>query len=308
VCSPSVQTGVAWCAWARLRRGGGNYAVGVIDLRGLELEHPVVVASFQGWNDGAEAASNALAHLAEVAGASQVGAMDPEPYYDFQVNRPNVRLDEDGRRRIIWPTTRLLAGTIPDSHHDLLLVDGIEPSVRWRSFAAELVDLVRGVGAEVVVLLGALLADQSHRLPTNVTGVTGDDALVRRLGLTPSRYEGPTGIVGVLQEALSTAGMPTVSFWAAVPYYVAAPPCPKATLALLHRVEDVLDVSLPVGELADDARAWERGVEELLSQDDELAAIVAELDNDSEGALRETSGEALAKEFERYLRRRRPDG
>jgi hypothetical protein len=272
------------------------------------LVRPTIVAAFEGWNDAAEAASAAVRHLLAVSGATQVGALDPEDYYDFQVNRPTVSL-ASGRRSIEWPGTSLHAGRFPGQDgsggRDLLLVDGLEPSIRWRSFAAELVAVATQVQAETVVLLGALLADTPHRAATPVTGLSADAGLGLRLGLEPSRYEGPTGIVGVVHDALEQAGVPTVSFWAAVPYYVAHPPCPKATLALLHRVEDVLDEPLPTGDLPEDARAWVRAVEELVEDDEELAGVVRQLEEEHEQTLQEASGDAIAAEFERYLRRRR---
>jgi hypothetical protein len=271
------------------------------------VSRPVVVAAFEGWNDAGEAASSAVAHLAGLCDASPVGAMDPEPYYDFQVNRPTISLDETGVRRLEWPTTRVRAGRLGDNGPDVVLVHGIEPSVRWRSFAAELVDLCRDVEASTVVLLGALLADSPHGRPVPVTGVGGNDELTRRYSLQPANYTGPTGILGVLADALTRAELPTVSYWASVPYYVAQPPSPKATLALLRRVEDVLDRSLDLGDLPDEALAWERAVDEMVAEDEELAGLVHQLEDhaDNEG-LENASGDAIAAEFERYLRRRDP--
>ncbi len=271
------------------------------------VHHPVVVAAFEGWNDAGEAASAALLHLGGLTDAKPAGQVDPEDYYDFQVNRPTIALDEGGVRRLDWPTTRVLLGTLPDGR-DLLVIRGIEPSIRWRSFTAELVDLCAGVAAESVVLLGALLADSPHNRSVPVTGVGGPGALTARLSLRPSSYTGPTGIVGVLGDALAQHGLPVVSFWASVPYYVAQPPSPKATLALLRRVEDVLDLTLDLGDLPAEASAWERAVDEMVAEDAELEGLVHQLEEhlDSEG-LEQTSGDAIAAEFERYLRRRRPE-
>ncbi len=286
---------------------------GLRTLRGVEirlprpLQRPVVVAAFEGWNDAGEAASAAVSVLAGLADARPVGALDPEEYYDFQVNRPTITLDEGGVRRLEWPTTRVLAGHLPGGP-DLVLVRGIEPSIRWRSFTAELVDLCRGVEATTVVVLGALLADTPHGRTVPVTGVSSSQALAGRLALQPASYTGPTGIVGVLGDALRGAEVAAVSYWASVPYYVAQPPSPKATMALLRCVEDVLDVSLDLGDLPDEARAWERAVDEMVADDDELAGLVHQLeDNADDEGLENASGEAIAAEFERYLRRRRDD-
>jgi predicted ATP-grasp superfamily ATP-dependent carboligase len=273
------------------------------------LARPVVVASFEGWNDAGEAASSAAAHLAQTCQARQVAHIDPEDYYDFQVNRPTITLDESGVRRIEWPTTRVLAGRLPGTGTDLVILRGIEPSVRWRSFTAEVVQACRTLDASVVVLLGALLADTPHGRSVPVTGVSGSRELVRRLRLEPASYTGPTGIVGVLADALTEVGVPVVSYWASVPYYVAQPPSPKATVALLRKVEDVLDSPLDLGELPDEAHAWERAVDEMVSEDEELTSIVQQLEQHADAEnLQATSGDAIAAEFERYLRRRRPDG
>jgi hypothetical protein len=267
----------------------------------------VVVAAFEGWNDAGEAASAAVTHLAGSCAAAPAGELDPEDYYDFQVNRPTITLDAGGVRQLDWPTTRLLVGHLPDGR-DLLLVRGIEPSIRWRSFTAELVDLCQSVDAPAVVLLGALLADSPHNRSVPVTGVGPPSDLTARLTLHPSSYTGPTGIVGVLGDALARRGLPVVSYWASVPYYVAQPPSPKATLALLRHVEDVLDLPLDLADLPEEAVAWERAVDEMVSEDSELSGLVHQLEDhvDNEG-LEQTSGEAIAAEFERYLRRRRPE-
>ncbi|WP_432547265.1 PAC2 family protein [Kineococcus sp. SYSU DK004] len=272
---------------------------------GPPLRNPVVVAAFEGWNDAGEAASQAVAHLHEVWGAEDLLELDPEEYHDFQVNRPMVDYDEDGRRRLTWPTTKVSYARLPDASRDVLLVRGIEPSMRWRTYSQELVRAARDNGASLVLTLGALLADVPHTRPLPVTSSSDDDELVESLGVEPSRYEGPTGIVGVVQDAVARAGIPSVSLWAAVPHYVGQPPSPKGTLALLHRVEEVLDISVPLGDLPEDARAWERGVDELAGEDAEIAEYVQQLEEAKDTAeLPEASGEAIAREFERYLRRR----
>jgi proteasome assembly chaperone (PAC2) family protein len=274
-----------------------------------DLVDPVMVAAFEGWNDAGDAASGAVAHLEQVWQAEPVAALDPERYYDFQVNRPEVRVGVDGAREIVWPTTRLSVARIPLATRDVVLVHGIEPSMRWRSYTGELLGAVRDLGVEMIVTLGALLADTPHTRPVPVSGTSSDPAMAARLGFEPSSYEGPTGIVGVLQEACVSAGIPSVSLWAAVPHYVASPPCPKATLALLGQIEDVLDVPVPLGELPEEARAWQDGVAELAAEDDEVAEYVRELELARDTAdLPEASGEAIAREFQRFLRRRGTSG
>jgi predicted ATP-grasp superfamily ATP-dependent carboligase len=281
----------------------------VIEFEGLpealpDLVDPVMLCAFEGWNDAGDAASGAVLHLEEVWSATQVAEFDPEDYYDFQVNRPEVTFEDDART-ITWPTTRLSVARIPLATRDVVLVHGIEPSMRWRSFTQELLTAARELGVEMVVTLGALLADSPHTRPVPISGTSSDESIALRLGYEPSTYEGPTGIVGVLQEACAQAGIPAVSLWAAVPHYVAQPPCPKATLALLARIEDLLDVPVPLGDLPEESRAWQIGVDELAAEDDEIAAYVRTLEEAVDTAeLPEASGDAIAREFERYLRRR----
>ncbi len=273
-----------------------------------ELVDPVVVAAFEGWNDAATAATGVVEHLGESWDANQMAEFDPEKYYDFQVARPLIEMTDGLTRKLTWPTTRVSIARPAGLGRDVVLVRGIEPNMRWRTFCDELLGVARDVGAQRVVLLAALLADVPHTRPVPVTAATSDEGLARELSLEPSRYEGPTGIVGVLQEACTQAELRTVSLWAAIPHYVAQPPCPKATLALLRRIEDVLDITLPIDDLPDQARAWEHGVDELASQDTEVAEYVRALERQKdETELPEASGEAIAKEFERYLRRRRSD-
>jgi len=194
---------------------------------------------------------------------------------------------------------------VPLATRDVVLVHGIEPSTRWRSYVEDLLGAARDLGVEMVVTLGALLADTPHTRPVPVTGTSTDPAMAARLGYEPSRYEGPTGIVGVLQDACQSAAIPAVSLWAAVPHYVAQPPCPKATLALLSHIEDILDVPVPLGDLPEEARAWQDGVAELAAEDEEVAAYVQQLEDARDTVdLPEASGEAIAREFERFLRRR----
>jgi proteasome assembly chaperone (PAC2) family protein len=282
----------------------------VIELEGVpELTDPVMVAAFEGWNDAGDAATGVIDHLLDMWSAEEIAAIEPEEYYDFQVNRPMISLDEDGNRHIEWPTTRISIARLPRQQRDVVLVRGIEPSMRWRAYCNELLAVAHELGVELVVTLGALLADTPHTRPVPVTGTASDRAVATKLQLERSQYEGPTGIVGVFQEACTRVGLPAVSFWAAVPHYVAQPPCPKATMALLSRIEDVLDVPVPLGDLPEEAQAWQSGVDELAAEDSEIAEYVKQLEEARDTAeLPEASGEAIAREFERYLRRRGEPG
>lgn len=272
------------------------------------LVDPVVIAAFEGWNDAADAATGVVDHLIEVWNAEVVGALDPEDFYDFQVNRPRVGADENGHRNITWPTTRIAIASPPDLKRDVILIRGIEPSMRWRQFTSELLAAVDDLGGQLIVTLGALLADTPHTRPIPVNGTATEPELVDRLQVEPPTYEGPSGIVGVLQDACSKLDMPAVSYWAAVPHYVAQPPCPKATLALVGQLEELLDCSIPLGDLPEDARAWERGVDELAEEDEDIADYVRSLEETRDTTdLPEASGEAIAREFERYLKRRGED-
>ena len=271
-------------------------------LRGLR--DPVVVAAFSGWNDAGNAASAAVQHLAEAYQAELVIELDPDDFYDYQVNRPESSIAEDGERLITWPTTRIKTAQLAGGRN-LILVDGIEPNLRWRQFCTLLTSALRSADPSRVILLGALLADTPHTRPVPVTCTTSDPDLMDAYGIGESSYEGPTGIVGLLSDLLPKVGLPTVSVWAAIPHYVAHPPCPKATLAILSQLERLLDLPLDLGELPELARAWERGVDELASDDSEVAEYVSQLEEQTDAAdLPEASGDAIAAEFERYLKRR----
>ena len=266
---------------------------------------PVMLAAFEGWNDAGSAASQALAHLHEVWGGELVDELDPEDYHDFQVNRPTVGFDDDGRRVISWPTTAVYVTERPGTTDLVAMVHGIEPSMRWRQYCGELLDAAERLGVTTVITLGALLADVPHTRPIPVTATTDDPALQRTLGLDASTYEGPTGIAGVLQAEATRRGLHGMSIWAAVPHYVAHPPSPKATIALLVRIEELLGVTVALGDLPEDAEAWQHGVDELAAEDSEIAEYVAQLEEAKDTAeLPEATGEAIAREFERYLRRR----
>jgi predicted ATP-grasp superfamily ATP-dependent carboligase len=280
----------------------------VIELEDVgELRDPVMICAFEGWNDAGEAASAVVEQLAESWGAEVVAALDPEDYYDFQVNRPRV-LVEGGRRRISWRTTRVLVARDTPLGRDAVLVQGVEPSFRWRAFAIELMELAQSVDVSLVLTLGALMADVAHSRPIPVTATSDNEDVRHRLELEMSTYEGPTGIVGVVADAANQVGLPSVSCWAAVPHYAGHTPSPKATLALITRLEDLFDAPIEHGELDEDARAWERGIDELAASDTEVAEYVESLEEAQDTAdLPEASGDAIAKEFERYLRRRGSD-
>ncbi|WP_159807743.1 PAC2 family protein [Cellulomonas citrea] len=272
--------------------------------RSLPPDETVVLAAFEGWNDAGSCASDALAHLHAVWDAVQVDELDPEDYHDFQVNRPSVGVDPDGVRRITWPTTTVAVARTP-AGRQVVIVHGIEPSMRWRRYCTELLDIAEGLGARTVVTIGALLADVPHTRPIPITITSEDDALRARLDLEPTTYEGPTGIVGVLAYEALGRGVAAASLWAAVPHYVAHPPSPKASLAVLGALETLLGEPVPLGELPEDAVAWQHGVDELAGEDSEIGDYVRQLEEAKDTAeLPEASGEAIAQEFERYLRRR----
>ena len=272
------------------------------------LVDPVMVAAFEGWNDAGDSASGAIEHLREVWDAQLLAELDSEDYYDYQVNRPYARMDEQGIRSLTWPATRVYVARVPLYPRDIVLVQGIEPNMKWQQFVREILGLAVELEVSMVITLGALLSDIPHTRPVPVTGATSDPGLQAQLDLEPSTYEGPTGIVGVLQDACGKFGIPAASLWAAVPHYVGQPPCPKATLALVRRIEDLLDTPVPLGDLIEEARAWEVGVDELAAEDEEVADYVRQLEEARDATdLPEASGEAIAREFERYLRRRGDD-
>ncbi|GAA3211773.1 PAC2 family protein [Dactylosporangium siamense] len=273
------------------------------------LRSPVAIAAFEGWNDAADASTAVVEHLEQEWGAEPIAALDPEDFYDFQVNRPTVTMSEGETRRIEWPTTRFSVATPPDAERDIVLIRGIEPSMRWRTFCEQVLEVCHSLEVSRIVLLGALLADVPYTRPLPVSGsaprgIASTDA-TERLGLTPTRYEGPTGIVGVLHDACVRADLEAVSFWVHVPHYANNPPCPKATLALLHRVEEVLDLPVPTGDLAKESSEWEERLKLAAEQDAELAEYVRELEERSgDAGLQPLSGDEIAQEFEKYLRRR----
>ncbi|MCZ2860901.1 PAC2 family protein [Blastococcus sp. VKM Ac-2987] len=270
-----------------------------------QLTDPVVVVAFEGWNDAGDAATGAVEHLELIWDAKPLAALDPEDYYDFQVNRPTVSLVDGVSRRVEWPTTRISVAHPEGLGRDVVLIRGIEPNMRWRSFCEELIDILEELDVSIVVALGALLADTPHTRPTPVTGSAYDGESARAHGLETSRYEGPTGILGVFQDACVQAGLPAISFWAAVPHYVSQPPSPRATVALLQRVEEVLETTVPLGVLPQQADEWVQTVDEMASEDAEVVEYVRSLEERAtEVDLSQANGDQIAREFERYLRRR----
>ncbi|HEV7472025.1 MAG: carboxylate--amine ligase [Pseudonocardia sp.] len=278
-----------------------------------DLVDPVLIAAFEGWNDAGEAASTALEHLELSWDAEPLASIDPENYYDFQVTRPLVRMADGVTRRIEWQTTRLSMAKLPGSGKHVVLVNGIEPNLRWKSFCEELLGFVEQLGVTKVITLGAMLTDVPHTRPTPVRGTSYDKESARRMGVEPSTYQGPTGIVGVFQNACVEAGVPALSYWAEVPHYVSQARVPKAAVALLHRVEEALDVEVPLGALPEQAEEWERTVSEMAEADDEVREYVRQLEEQAEEEeqateLPEASGDEIAADFERYLRRRGTGG
>lgn len=281
----------------------------MIDVRHVpDLTDPIIIAAFEGWNDAGESATGAVEHLVHVWGAEVIAAMDPEDYYDFQVNRPRVAV-VNGARQLTWPTTRILLARDTPLGRDVILILGIEPSIRWRSYVSEILDLASDHGVTLLVTIGALLADVPHTRPIPVS-VTSEDASLREMhDVERSNYEGPSGIVGVLMDRAAQMDLPGMSVWAAVPHYAGGPPSPKATMAIVGRLEELLGCVIDDGDLTEAARAWEHGVDELASSDDEVKEYVEALEEAQDTAeLPEASGDAIAREFEKYLKRRGGDG
>jgi proteasome assembly chaperone (PAC2) family protein len=268
------------------------------------LRTPVAIAAFEGWNDAADASTAAIEHLEQVWSAKTVAELDPEEFYDFQVNRPTVTHADSGERTITWPTTRFATARPPGADADVVLIRGIEPSTRWRGFCDEVLELCHSLEVTRVVLLGALLADVPYARSLPISGSASSESDIARFNLTVTKYEGPTGIVGVLHEACRKAEIDALSFWVHVPHYANNPPCPKATLGLLHRIEEVLDVQVPMADLVEESAQWEERLAAAAEQDAELAEYVRELEERAGEDLSPQSGDEIAQQIERYLRRR----
>jgi proteasome assembly chaperone (PAC2) family protein len=277
------------------------------------LERPVLIGAFRGWNDGGQAATLATGYLARLWEARKFADIDPELFVDFQATRPQVTLDEGQTRKIEWPENAFFRARIPGSNRDAVILVGVEPNYRWRTFSEVVAELAADLGVELFVTLGALLADVPHTRPSPVTGAATDPKLVDELGLQLSRYEGPTGIVGVLLDACRRGGIPSVSLWAAVPHYVSLAPSPRAARALVERLGGVLGVDIDVSELREAEEEYVGQVSEAVASDADTAAYVEELEHraDSLDWLEESgslpSGDALAAEITRFLRDRESD-
>lgn len=273
------------------------------------LHDPVMVVAFEGWNDAGDAASGALGHLVDLWDPRPIAALDPEDYYDFQVTRPRM-VAEGVRRRVQWRTTRVLHAPVQRvGRRDVILVQGIEPSFRWRRFSTEIVELAEDLGVGAVVTLGALMADVAHTREIPVTATSENEATIHRYDLERSTYEGPTGITGVLADAVDQAGLTSISCWVAVPHYAGVAPSPKATLALLARVESLIEVPIDAGALPEAAREWQATIDEIAADDDEVTEYVQALEEAQDTAgLPQASGDAIAREFEAYLRDQGPGG
>src|SRR5436309_5473646 len=274
------------------------------------LRSPVLISAFRGWNDGGQGASLAGGYLAKTWQAARFAEIEPENFYDFQATRPHVSLVEGQTRHIEWPENAFYHASIPGLERDAVLLLGIEPNLRWRIFTGMVVDLARDLGVELMITLGSLLADVPHTRPSPVTGGATDPELIERLGLQRSRYEGPTGIVGVLHDACNQASIPSVSLWAAVPHYVSLAPSPRAALALCQRLGDILGTKIDVGELEEASDRYSEQVSEAVASDDETAAYVEELEQRAEMLDDDQeipSGDSLAAELTRFLREREHD-
>jgi proteasome assembly chaperone (PAC2) family protein len=274
------------------------------------LRSPVMVAAFAGWNDAAGAATTALEAVAVSLGAEPVAEIDPEEFYDFQVTRPTIRMAEGETREVDWPANTVFAAAAPNAERDLVLVSGIEPNLRWRAFASAVLEAAERLDVEMVVTLGALLADVPHTRPVPITGLASDPELVERLGLSRSSYEGPTGIVGILHDACRRRDLTSASLWAAVPHYVAAVPNPKAALALLRRLEGFTGIAIEASDLEDAMERFDTQVDRAVAANPEIEELVRrlEVEHEEQPVLGEgqdvPSGDSIARDFQRFLRQR----
>jgi proteasome assembly chaperone (PAC2) family protein len=275
------------------------------------LRTPVMVIAFSGWNDAGEAATGAASHLLGSWVDSKndvvpelIAEVDVEEFYDFQVNRPTVCIDESSIRSLTWPGTQVFGLRTQELDHDFVVIRGIEPSMKWKTFAADILDLADDLEVDMVITLGSMLADTPHTRPIAVSGSGAHPEIAQRLGVEISKYEGPTGILGVIQDACVRRGIDAVSMWAAIPHYASGSPSPKATLALINALEDFLEISLPQGDLHNQSHDWEVEVSEMAKEDSDVAEYVKALEESKDAAeLPEVSGESIARELERFLRR-----
>lgn len=275
------------------------------------LRNPIMVMAFSGWNDAGEAATGAVEHLLSAwqnepndVVPELIADIESEEFYDFQVNRPHVSIDDSSIRSITWPSTKVFGLVVSQMKRDIVIVTGVEPSMRWKSFTSDLLDLADDLEVSLVITLGSLLADSPHTRPITVTGTGAHPNIADRLGVSVSKYEGPTGILGIIQDGCMRRGIDAISLWAAVPHYASNSPSPKASLALINSLEDFLDISIPLGSLQTDSDEWEKTVNELAAEDSDVAEYVKALEESKDAAeLPDISGDVIAKEFERYLRR-----
>ncbi len=272
-----------------------------------DLRRPVLIAAFRGWNDGGQGATLGGSYLARQWDAESFAEIDSENFYDFQAVRPNVSLEDGLTRKLEWPTNTFLHAPIPGLDRDAVVLLGVEPNLRWKTYTGLVLELVQELEVELVVTLGSLLADVPHTRPAPVSAAASDPSLVEELGVEPSRYEGPTGIVGILLDACRQAELPAVSLWAAVPHYVSLAPSPRAALALCNRLGELIAVDIDVAELEQAAEEYNEQVTEAVASDAETASYVEELERRvdlMEAAEDLPSGESLAAELTRFLRER----
>ena len=279
------------------------------------LRDPIMLIAFSGWNDGAEAATGALDHLLSAWSDSNddvvpvlIAQVDSEDFYDYQVSRPQVRVSDSMQREITWPGTQIFGLSIPSMKKDLVIVTGVEPSMRWKSFTREILDFADDLETSMIITIGAMLSDSPHTRPIRILATTSNPSIGSRLDLQPSNYQGPTGIIGAIQDGCTKRGIESLSLWASVPHYAPNAPSPKASLALIQAIEDYLGISIPLGDLREQAETWEDSVTQLASEDADVANYVKALEASKDAAdLPEVSGETIAKEFEKYLRRHQED-
>ncbi len=271
-----------------------------------KLRSPILVCAFRGWNDAAASASTALATMADSLDAEALAELDPEEYFDFQATRPTIILSDGQSRRIEWPRNAFAAAHVPTADRDLILLDGTEPNLRWRTFSETIATAAETLGVEMVVTMGALVAEVSHTLPVPITGLASDEKLVEELDLTRSNYEGPTGIVGVVHDCCRQLGMTSASLWAAVPHYVAAVPNPKAALALLRRLEGLTGVAVDATDLEEEATGYEEQIGRAIAANPEIEELVQRIESEQSEQLDEAedlpSADTLARDFQRFLR------
>jgi len=275
-----------------------------------QLRSPVLVCSFRGWNDAASAASAALAAVADSFDAERIAEVDPEDYFDFQSTRPTIILSEGQTRQIEWPRNDLIAVRVPGAERDLVLFDGTEPNLRWRTFSETIATAADALGVEMVITLGALVAEVSHTLPVPITGLASDEQLVEELDLQRSNYEGPTGIVGIVHDCCRSLGITSASLWAAVPHYVAAVPNPKAALALLRRLEGLTGIAVDATALEEEAASYEEQIGRAVAANPEISDLVERIEAEQVEQLGEDStdlpsADTIAREFQHFLQQRR---